>query len=45
MWTLLKQGDVWLATFRETWLCTDWSAPAPGYPDCVPPTGSHEWQF
>jgi hypothetical protein len=45
IWTVEQQGNVWIATFKETWLCDDWSATAAGYPPCEPPTGVHEWQY
>ncbi len=45
LWTVVNQGNLWLATFRENWLCKDWSANATGYPACQDPTGFHEWQY
>jgi hypothetical protein len=45
LWTVVNQGNLWLATFRESWLCKDWSANATGYPACQDPTGFHEWQY
>jgi hypothetical protein len=45
LWTVEKQGSVWLVSFSETWFCNDWSAKVPNFPDCVPPNGTHEWHY
>jgi hypothetical protein len=44
-WTVEKAGDVWLATFRESWHCEDFSASGAGFPECIPPLGFHEWIY
>ena len=45
LWDVEKQGSLWLVTFRETWLCKEWSASVSGFPACPEPTGFHEWQY
>ena len=44
-WTVENQGNIWLATFRETCVCRDWSENVTGYPPCQDPAGFHEWQY
>lgn len=45
LWNIEEQGSSWLTTFRETWLCSDWSADADGFPPCDSITGFHEWEY
>lgn len=45
LWNIEPQGGSWLATFRETWLCSDWSAEAESFPPCDSITGFHEWEY
>lgn len=45
LWNMEPQGGSWLITFRETWLCSDWSAVAAGFPPCEGLTGFHEWEY
>ena len=45
IWTSEPQGEQWLVTFRETWLCDDFSADVEGFPPCSEETGFHEWEF
>lgn len=45
LWNVEAQGSSWIVSFRETWFCDDFSAQAPGYPECASARGQHNWQF
>ncbi|MEO8457715.1 MAG: hypothetical protein ABI559_07885 [Chloroflexota bacterium] len=45
IWQVEPQGNLFIATFNESWRCDDFAANSIKYPACVPPIGFHEWQY
>jgi hypothetical protein len=44
-WQFEKQGEQWLITFHEEWVCDDFAADSLDHRPCDGEKGSHEWEY